>query len=124
MREHKFFKKKSSVRKIFYDKFVGVLSKKRSEFARALDKLSSFVHLLNKRKFVTLADVGVVLTECGGDMNYTRAVGKSDVTVACDIESLSLFDFGKVEKRNVFAEFVFLALFRFNLFVAFEKRID
>ena len=50
--------------------------------------LTLAVNELNERKTVSSADLVIVLTECGSDMNDTRTVGHGNVVVSGDVMSL------------------------------------
>jgi hypothetical protein len=110
--------------KFLDDIFVGVFAEQSFKIVNGIFESASVVNHLHERKIVFFADFAVVLAECGCDMDYTRAVGESNVRVVRDVITLFLCTSFVVEKRFVFDVFVLAALLGVNLDVfcfVFEK---
>ena len=79
------------------------------------------VNELNEGKVILLADLRVIFTECGSDMNDAGTVCKSYISVTDDVKSLFALLFadvnGAVEKRLVFFVFEFFSRERFENFI-------
>ena len=83
-----------------------------AEHTRPLGLFGHFalgVHKLDKRQVVLLADLGVVFTERGRDVNHAGTVGQRDIGVADDIVCLFALR-GDDVARKVEERLIFLAL--------------
>ena len=121
MLEHELFEKQTFFLELFDDELVAVFHEYTLKVARFCGKLASVVNHLNERQIIISANVCVVFTESGSDMNHTAAVRQRDVVVACNVERLFIA-FVEVEQRDILLILVILALFSFENLVIFEER--
>ena len=121
MLELRRFKKLALSVEVFKNYGIGVLY----EHTRVRSfggKIALAVYELYERQVVLLADLRVVLTESGGDVNYTCTVGHGNVIIAGNVKAFLMLLFGAharaLVKRLVFFIFEVGALVSFENFVS------
>ena len=79
------------------------------------------IHQLYKRQVVISSHVGIVLAECGGDVNNAGTVGQSDIGVTCYIICLLPLFFAQfhriIKQRFIFLIFQVFARIPFQYFI-------
>ena len=105
----------AAVRELCEHQFVGVFDKNALHVVHFVGHATVSAHQLHERQVVFSAHVGVVLAERRRYVDYARAVCKSNVALAGDVNRLVVFYI--VEQRHLFGVFVFPALFDADFFV-------
>ena len=90
--EFRSVKKKSHLFKVSKYQRVGLFNKGAGVWSLG-SKITLTVNKLNKRKVILSANLGVIFTKSGSNMNNTCTVGHSNVTVTGDIVTLFVLFF-------------------------------